>query len=844
MHLIPREVDKILLTQAGLLAQRRLWRGLKLNHSEATALIATVCLELIRDGNHSVAELMSLGRTLLGREDVLSGVSHSVHVVQIEGTFPDGTKLVTIHEPIATRHGNLRLALHGAALPLPAPKEEMVILHNQEEEAISVPGEVVVSTKEPVITINPGRERTTLLVTNRGDRPVQVGSHFHFIEANKMLDFDRLRAYGLRLDVAAGTAVRFEPGDSKPVSLIPIAGNKIIRGGNNIASGPVDVTNIPQIMKKLEKAGFLHTPMLKAMPAAAPFTMSRERYAAAFGPTVGDRIRLSDSSLWIEIEKDFTSYGDEAVFGGGKVLRDGMGQAAGVSQADALDLVITNCVIVDYTGIYKADIGIKDGLIAGIGKSGNPDVMHNVTPGMSVGATTEALAGEGHIFTAGGLDTHVHFICPQLCDEAIATGITTMIGGGTGPNTGTNATTCTPGKSHMRMMLRACDDKPLNIGFTGKGNSSSKSGLREQVEAGALGLKLHEDWGSTPAAIDCCLEVCEEFDVQATIHTDTLNEAGFVESTLEAFKNRTIHAYHTEGAGGGHAPDIITVCGNEHMNVIPSSTNPTRPFTKNTIDEHLDMLMVCHHLSKNVPEDIAFAESRIRGETIGAEGILHDMGAICAISSDSQAMGRIGEVITRCWQTADKMKQVRGHLKADEGELDLADNFRVRRYVAKYTINPAIAHGVSHVVGSVEVGKLADLVMYKPEFFGTKPELIIKGGMIAWAQMGDANASIPTPQPVIMRPMFGAHPSAIGKTSFAFVSQVSITNGQVASYGLRKMIEPVKNCRKIGKMDMKLNNFCPSMTVDPETYVVTINGETHPNPPAQKLPMATGLCIF
>ncbi|KAJ3074930.1 hypothetical protein HDU98_009808 [Podochytrium sp. JEL0797] len=844
MHLIPREIDKLLLTQAGLLAQRRLWRGLKLNNSEACALISTVCLELIRDGNHTVAELMSLGRTLLGREDVLQGVAVTLHVVQIEGTFPDGTKLVTIHEPIATRHGNLRLALHGAALPLPAPKEELVINHEEEVIDTSYPGQVVVSTKEAVVTLNPGRERTTLLVTNRGDRPVQVGSHFHFIEANKELDFDRLRSYGLRLDIAAGTAVRFEPGDSKPVSLVPIAGNRHVRGGNGIASGVVDTKNIPQIMSKLEKAGFLHTPMLKPMAPAAPFSMSRQRYADSYGPTVGDRIRLSDSSLWIEIEKDLTHYGDEAVFGGGKVLRDGMGQAAGVSQADALDLVITNCVIVDYTGIYKADIGIKDGLIAGIGKSGNPDVMAGVTPGMIVAATTEALAGEGSIFTYGGMDTHVHFICPGLCDEAAATGITTMIGGGTGPNTGTNATTASPGKNHIRLMLQSTDDFALNFGFTGKGNSCQHEGLVEQIEAGALGLKLHEDWGSTPAAIDSCLEVCEKYDVQATIHTDTLNEAGFVETTLAAFKGRTIHTYHTEGAGGGHAPDIITVCGNQHQNVIPSSTNPTRPFTKNTIDEHLDMLMVCHHLSKNVPEDIAFAESRIRAETIGSEGILHDMGALSIISSDSQAMGRIGEVITRCWQTADKMKQVRGHLKADSGMSDLADNFRVKRYVSKYTINPAIAHGVSHVVGSIEVGKLADLVMYRPEFFGTKPELVIKGGMISWAQMGDANASIPTPQPVIMRPMFGGIASALGQNCVAFVSDISTKNGQVASYGLRKKVVAVKNCRKIGKQDMKLNNFSPTVTVDPETFVVLINGEEHPNPPAKRLPMATGLCIF
>ncbi|KAJ3071016.1 hypothetical protein HDU98_005941, partial [Podochytrium sp. JEL0797] len=534
---------------------------------------------------------MSLGRTLLGRDDVQEGVAITLHVVQIEGTFPDGTKLVTIHEPIATRHGNLRLALHGAALPLPAPKEELVINHDEpEEDQDKYAGQVIVADA-PAIVMNADRPRTTLLVTNRGDRPIQVGSHFHFIEANKELDFDRQRAYGLRLDVAAGTAVRFEPGDCKPVSLVPIAGNKHIRGGNAMASGVVDINRLPEIMSRLQKAGFLHTPLIKEMPIAAPFTMSRQRYADSYGPTVGDRIRLSDSNLWIEIEKDFTHYGDEAVFGGGKVLRDGMGQAAGVSQADALDLVITNAVIVDYTGIYKADIGIKDGHIHGIGKAGNPDVMAGVTPNMIVAATTESLSGEGNIFTYGGMDAHVHFICPGLCDEATATGITTMVGGGTGPNTGTNAVTSSPGKNHIRMMLQATDDLALNFGFTGKGNSCQHEGLLEQIEAGALGLKLHEDFGCTPAAIDSCLEVCEKYDVQATIHTDTLNEAGYVENTLASFKGRTIHTYHTEGAGGGHAPDIITVCGNNHPNAIPSSTNPTRPFTKNTIDEHLDMLM-------------------------------------------------------------------------------------------------------------------------------------------------------------------------------------------------------------------------------------------------------------
>src|SRR3954467_1852345 len=516
--------------------------------------------------------------------------------------------------------------------------------------------------------------------------------------------------------------------------------------------------------------------------------MKRRHYADMFGPTTGDKVRLGDTSLVLEVEKDFTVYGDECKFGGGKVLREGMGQAAGVGDRDALDCVITNALVVDYTGIYKADVGIKNGLIAGIGKAGNPDVMAGVTPGMVVGVTTEVIAGEGLILTAGGVDTHIHFICPQQCHEAIASGVTTFVGGGTGPATGTAATTCTPGQFHLRMMLRATDDLPLNFGFTGKGNSAKPQGLTEQIEAGAVGLQLHEDWGTTPGAIDSCLSVAEDYDVQVTIHTDTLNESGFVEASIAAFKGRTIHTYHSEGAGGGHSPDILRVCG--EPNVIPSSTNPTRPFTINTIDEHLDMLMVCHHLDKTLPEDVAFAESRIRAETIAAEDILHDLGAISIISSDSQAMGRIGEGITRTWQTADKMKQQRGRLPQDSAD---NDNFRIRRYIAKYTMDPAIAHGMSHLIGSIEVGKLADLVLWKPAFFGARPEMVIKSGMIAYSQMGDPNASIPTPQPVLMRPMFASLGRAVGSISVAFVSQASIQREMVSRYQLRKRIEPVSN---------------------------------------------------
>lgn len=560
----------------------------------------------------------------------------------------------------------------------------------------------------------------------------QIGSHYHFIEANPQLEFDRIKAYGYLLDIAAGTSVRFEPGDSKTVTLVEMSGKKIIRGGNSLASGPVDLSRAEEIIGRLHEGGFAHVPE----PAGdslhiGPFTMTREAYTGMFGPTTGDLVRLGSTDLWIKVEKDLIVYGDECKFGGGKTLREGMGQASERSDAESLDTVITNALIVDWSGIIKADIGIKNGMIVGIGKAGNPDIMDGVHPTMVVGSCTDVIAGEGNIITAGGLDTHIHFICPQQVYEAIASGITTMLGGGTGPSTGTNATTCTPGKEHMRQMLQACDELPINFGITGKGNDCGVQGLQEQCIAGAAGLKLHEDWGTTPAAIDACLSVCDEHDVQCLIHTDTLNESGFVEQTIKAFKNRTIHTYHTEGAGGGHAPDIISVV--EHPNVLPSSTNPTRPYTKNTLDEHLDMLMVCHHLSKNIPEDIAFAESRIRAETIAAEDVLHDLGAISMMSSDSQAMGRCGEVILRTWNTAHKNKSQRGTLKEDEGTG--ADNFRVKRYISKYTINPAIAQGMSHILGSVEIGKLADLVLWKPASFGTKPTMIIKSGMISYAQM-------------------------------------------------------------------------------------------------------------
>ncbi|WFB36929.1 urease subunit alpha [Kiritimatiellota bacterium B12222] len=566
--------------------------------------------------------------------------------------------------------------------------------------------------------------------------------------------------------------------------------------------------------------------------------ITRRGYADMYGITVGDALRLGDTNLWISPEIDHTVYGEECKFGGGKVLRDGMGQATGVPADEVLDLVITNALILDYTGVIKADIGIKGGRIVGIGKAGNPHMMPQVDPQMIVGVGTEVIAGEKMVLTAGAIDCHIHFICPQQINEASAAGITTMLGGGTGPSTGTNATTCTPGAFHVEMMIRATDQYPMNFGFLGKGNASRPEGVKEQIDAGACGLKLHEDWGTTPASIDQCLKIAEQEDVQVCIHTDTLNESGFVEASRDAFKGRTIHTYHTEGAGGGHAPDILSLCGEE--NVLPSSTNPTRPYTINTLDEHLDMLMVCHHLDRSIPEDVSFAESRIRGETIAAEDILHDLGALSIMASDSQAMGRIGEVVCRTWQTAHKMKDQRGVLPEDEGKGH--DNFRARRYVAKYTINPAIAHGFSHEIGSVEVGKLADLTLWKPEFFGIRPELVIKGGVIAQAQMGDANASIPTPQPYISRPMFGADGSSAAMHSKVFVSQASLEN--VATYGINKQPVAVKNCRGLGKKDLKLNDYLPNIEIDPETYRVTVDGEHLTCEPADVLPLAQLYHLF
>ena len=564
--------------------------------------------------------------------------------------------------------------------------------------------------------------------------------------------------------------------------------------------------------------------------------ISKQAYAEMYGPSTGDRVRLGDSDLWIAVEDDHTVYGDEVKFGGGKVIRDGMGQSQRIS-AEVVDVEITNALILDYWGIVKADVGIKDGRISGIGKAGNPDTQAAVN--IVIGPGTEVIAGEGQILTAGGIDSHIHFICPQQVDDALMSGVTTMLGGGTGPATGTNATTCTPGPWNIHRMLQASDELPMNLGYLGKGNASLPEPLAEQIAAGAIGLKLHEDWGTTPAAIDNCLAVAEDYDVQVAIHTDTLNESGFVEDSLAAMKGRTIHTYHTEGAGGGHAPDIIKACGQE--NVLPSSTNPTRPYTINTIDEHLDMLMVCHHLDPNIAEDVAFAESRIRRETIAAEDILHDLGAFSMIASDSQAMGRVGEVITRTWQTAHKMRVQRGSLAGDPAE---SDNARAKRYIAKYTINPALAHGISHEVGSVEVGKLADLVLWKPAFFGSKPGVIIKGGMIAAAPMGDPNASIPTPQPVHYRHMFGALGGARNATSITFLSQAGYDAAVHDQLGLQSIIGVVKQCRSVTKKDMLLNNYLPEISVDSQTYEVRADGELLTCEPASVLPMAQRYFLF
>ena len=933
MHLLPHEVDKLLLVHAGRLAQSRLSRGLRLNHLESIALISLVLHELIRDANHTAAQLMSLGRTVLGKRDVMHGVDAMIDDVQVEGTFRDGTKLVTVHEPIVAQRGDMKLALYGSGLPepdddtfesksrqlLPGYQDVSPAAQREEEAAAAattpsttkkrklpdtsastsaaassslstistspfplahLPGDLIPSPLTAAHTLNSSSHSLPLTILNHSDRPIQVGSHYHLSDVNSALELDRRQALGRRLNVPAGTAVRFEPGERKTVQTVPIRGRRRVTGGNRIGQGNVgDEGHEQQVMARIAERGFRHTPAAAATPhPATAVTIPRSKYMAMYGPTTGDRIHLADTGLVAEVEWDFITrdelYGDECVFGGGKTIREGMGQSNTAAVGAMLDLVICNAVVIDWRGIYKADIGVRGGLIVGIGKAGNSDVMDGVGDGMEVGVNTEVINAAGMIVTAGAIDTHIHFICPQLCDVALASGVTTMVGGGTGPTSGTSATTCTPSPHDIAMMLQATDGIAVNIGLTGKGNSSEPLALEAQVAAGVIGLKLHEDWGSTPSAIDCCLSVADRYDVQVTIHTDTLNESCNVEQTVAAIGGRTIHAYHSEGAGGGHAPDIITVC--SHPNIIPSSTNPTRPFTVNTVDEHMDMLMVCHHLSRDLAEDVAFAESRIRGETIAAEDVLHDVGAISVMSSDSQAMGRVGEVVMRTWQTAAKMKGQRGHLieeKTPDPPLYPTsrfsppsaiaatstssssstaaastptppphDNYRIRRYVSKYTVNPALAHGLSHVVGSVAAGQLADLVLWRPQLFGSRPELVVKGGVVVGTVMGDGNASIPTVQPRLWRPMFGATWSS--GAARVFVSGESVANGVVGGYGLKKRVEVVRGCRNIGKKDMKLNASMPHITVDPETFEVRADGELVTCQPADVLPLAQRYALF
>lgn len=675
------------------------------------------------------------------------------------------------------------------------------------------------------ILANRGRKTVQIDVVNHGDRPIQVGSHYHFYETNNALSFERELAYGMRLNVPSGNAVRFEPGEAKRVELVEFGGKKRIFGFQNKVAGAIraSVNDHSQNSTGLE--------------------IPRTQYVATFGLTQGDKVRLGDTQLWAEVEQDLLTHGDECKFGGGKSVRDGMAQSSTETRENpnVLDFAITNVLIMDAKlGIIKADIGIRDGRIAGIGQAGNPDTMDNVTPNMIIGASTEVHNGAHLIATAGGIDTHIHFICPQQAQHAIESGVTTLIGGGAGPADGTHATTVTSGAWNLERMFQAAEQYPVNIGFFGKGNCATLPPLREQITAGALGLKIHEDWGATPAVIDAALTVADEMDVQVAIHTDTLNESGFLEDTMQAIDGRVIHTFHTEGAGGGHAPDIIKAA--MYPNVLPASTNPTRPFTVNTIDEHLDMLMVCHHLDKRVAEDVAFADSRIRPETIAAEDILHDMGVFSIMSSDSQAMGRIGEVVLRTWQTADKMRSQRGELAEDSGSGN--DNFRIKRYLAKYTINPAIAHGISEHVGSLEVGKMADIVLWKPMFFGVKPELVMKNGMISYAKMGDPNASIPTPQPVFYRPMYGADGKAVTKTAVFFVSQAGVEANIKQQYGLEKATIAVKGCRTVGKKDLVHNSATPEITVDPERYEVRADGELLSCEPAKSVPLGQRYFLF
>ncbi|RKK10318.1 Urease [Fusarium oxysporum f. sp. cepae] len=830
MHYTPREVEKLLFSQAGRLAQRRLAHGKKLNHLESSALIATVLQEIIHNEDYSVADLMKLGKGILGRRHVHPSVVGTLKQMQVEGTFKTGTHLITIHNPISTDEGDLKMALYGSFLPIPT-SDLFPAVNEADFHPLAMPGAIRPADTGDIV-LNAGRSRVRLTVTNQGTRAVHIGSHFHFMETNPDLDFDRGKAYGYHLDLPAGEFLRFEPNEPKTVTLVQVGGSKIIQGGSGYTKGPVDPTNVQKILQQLQQAGYRHSlEGSTGQQTVKPCSISREKYASAYGPTTGDCIRLGSTDLWVKVEKDCTSYGDECTLGCGKTIRDGMGAASGCSDADCLDLAIINAVIIDWTGIFKADIGVKDGAIVGIGKAGNPATMDGVSDNMIIGSNTDIIDAGGKIVTAGGIDTHVHNICPQQAFEAISSGITTLFGGGTGPSTSSTAVNGTASKKYIRQMMQACDQLPLNFGLVGKGSDSERVGLLDQIKAGVIALKLHEDFGCTPSTIDNCLNVCEEQDIQCHIHTDGLNEAGFLEHTAAIFKGRSIHVYHVEGAGGGHAPDVIKLVA--YPNVLPSSTTPTMPFTTNTIDEHIDMAANCHRLSKDNPDDASFLKNRIREETISAEDILHDIGAISIMSSDSQAMGRSAEVLTCTWKAAHKNKVQRGPL--DEDKDTGADNFRVKRFISKYTINPAITQGISHAVGSIEAGKLADLVIWDPAEFGTKPFQVLKKGFITYAQMGDPNGAVADVEPLIGRPMYGAlHP----ESSVMFVSQASIAQGgDVHSYNLKKQIEVVKNCRTVKKGDLKYNSATPKVDVDPETLVVTCDGKELRSEPASSLPL-------
>ncbi|ENH69263.1 Urease [Fusarium oxysporum f. sp. cubense race 1] len=802
MHYTPREVEKLLFSQAGRLAQRRLAYGKKLNHLESSALIATVLQEIIHKEDYSVADLMKLGKGILGRRHVLPSVAGTLKQMQVEGTFETGTHLITIHNPISTDEGDLKMALYGSFLPIPT-SDLFPAVNEADFHPLAMPGAIRPADTGDIV-LNAGRNRVRLTVTNQGNRAVHIGSHFHFMETNPDLDFDRGKSYGYHLDLPAGEFLRFEPNEPKTVTLVQIGGSRIIQGGSGYVKGPVDPTNVQKILQQLQQAGYRHSlEGSTGQQTVKPCSISREKYASAYGPTTGDCIRLGSTDLWVKVEKDYTSYGDECTLGCGKTIRDGMGAASGCPDADCLDLAIINAVIIDWTGIFKADIGVKDGAIVGIGKAGNPATMDGVSDNMIIGSNTDIIDAGGKIVTAGGIDTHVHNICPQHSLEEVLA----------------QAVNGTASKKYIRQMMQACDQLPLNFGLVGKGSDSEKVGLLDQIKAGVIALKLHEDFGCTPSTIDNCLNVCEEQDIQCHIHTDGLNEAGFLEHTAAIFKGRSIHVYHVEGAGGGHAPDVIKLVA--YANVLPSSTTPTMPFTTNTIDEHIDMAANCHRLSKDNPDDASFLKNRIREETISAEDILHDIGAISIMSSDSQAMGRSAEVLTCTWKAAHKNKVQRGPL--DEDKDTGADNFRVKRFISKYTINPAITQGISHAVGSIEAGKLADLVIWDPAEFGTKPFQVLKKGFITYAQMGDPNGAVADVEPLIGRPMYGAlHP----ESSVMFVSQASIVQGgDVHSYNLKKQIEVVKNCRTVKKYDLKYNSATPKVEVDPETLVVTCDGK-------------------